>query len=69
MKKLTFQNLFLYELQDKTEPGRHAVTRIKFSELKVDKEMKNGASRVLHPALQCSVVETMFRCGNHVSWR
>ena len=56
-------------MQDKTEPGRHAVTGIKFSELKVDKEMKNGASRVLHPALQCSVVETMFRCGNHVSWR
>ena len=56
-------------MQDKTEPGRHAVTRIKFSELKVDKEMKNCASRVLHPALQCSVVETMFRCGNHVSWR
>ena len=46
-------------MQDKTEPGRHAVTRIKFSELKVDKEMKNGASRVLHPAL-------MFRGGNHV---
>ena len=63
-----FQDWFLYEMEDKTEPGRHVVTQIKFSKLKADKGLKNGASRVLHPALQCSVAETMFRCGNHVSW-